>query len=119
MTVTINELGMAQYFNSTTGPWGRWLGRRTDNVYELARANAQGGIIGMQSHELIEGLRQGLVGTPAGAFSWVGTSASHREDVAKLGMTYPAYHDTHNYPWLFTALRDEFPRQARRIGSSA
>ncbi len=113
--VIINEAGIAQYFNAETSPWGRHLDRVAQRVQDRAESNAQDDIIGIQSHELLDGLGHRVEGTPFGAGASVGTTASHRDDVAKLeGFTYPGWHDTHGRAWLFGALDDFFPN-ARRL----
>lgn len=89
--------------DSLNGPVGKQMARAGLEIAELARENASGPIIGMRSHDLVDGIRV-LAGIDSrGVFVSVGSSAVHR------GFAYPGYHDQHGRPWL----RDAFDRVFR------
>ncbi len=113
--VIINPLGMAQYFNSTTGPLGRWMGRQADDVREQALQNAQGPIINVDTFDLVSSTNIQLDGKPTGVEASIGSSAVHR------GANYPGFVTRQGGEpggWLIQALRDKFPATTRVRGSN-
>jgi len=106
VTVVINEAGMRQFFNSTTGPVGRILARKADQVMELAVQNASVSgptTLGRDTGDLLNGLRIQLSSDGTTVRAEIGTTAEHR------GFDYPAYWDRNGRPWLTKALRDVIP----------
>lgn len=104
MTVVILEAQFRDFFGSRTGSMNRIMTAVGAGVEARARRNAQGPIIGIQSHDLLDGLRSDTQVENGVLCAVVGTNASHRDDVAKLGTTYPAWHDQNGRPWLSSVL---------------
>jgi len=102
MSVTLNEAGLRSFFNSTVGPVGRILAVKADAVRERAAQNASGLILGVDTRDLLNGLRTQLEHDSQTLVARVSTNAMHR------GFNYPAFHDQNGRPWLTSALRDEF-----------
>ena len=76
------------------------LERRAENVARRARENASGSIIGVQSSDLLSGIRWTIDRDTYGIYAIIGTNARHRD------FSYPAYHDQHGRPWLTKALAE-------------
>ena len=102
MTVVVNDAVLTPFLRSTLGPVGQDLALRAAAVEEQARTNASGPILGIRSHDLLDGLKARIDSDAEGLFAVVGTDAIHR------GFNYPAFHDETGRPWLTTALRDRF-----------
>jgi len=100
MSVKLNEAGLIRFFNSTAGPVGRLLADRADRVRERAAQNASGEILGIDTGDLLAGLRAQLEHDGQTLVGKVYTTAQHR------GFNYPAYWDRNGKPWLTSALRD-------------
>ena len=112
VTVTLNEVAVANLLESTVGPVGIDLARRADQVKEKANANASGQIIGVLSGDLRGGIRARVehIGGPGGLRAVIGTDARHR------GFNYPLMHElgydpnnpshkVERRPWLSDALK--------------
>ena len=104
MSVVVNDAALATFLRSTFGPVGRDLAARANNVETLARLNASGEIIGIETGDLIGGIRARIEQDARGLVGIVGTPARHR------GFAYPTWHDRHGRPWLTVALRNGFRR---------
>lgn len=102
MTVLIRDAELEQFLGSEFGPVGRDLARRAHQVEELARTNASGMVLGIQSGDLLAGLSTRVGADADGLFAIVKTDSIHR------GFGYPAFHDQRGRPWLTNALRDGF-----------
>ncbi len=125
MTVVINELGMAQYFQSQTGPLGRYIGRRADIVRDSALSNAQGPIINVDTTDLISSTKIQLTsGLEAGGgfsgFISEGVKAIIYSDAEHRDFNYPAVVTRATFAtpggWLIQALRDNFQVIRRKDG---
>jgi hypothetical protein len=111
--VTLNEAAIARLLNSTTGPVGRDIARRADNVGTLASQNAAGPVIGIESGRLLAGIKVRVEGTAEGVRAVVSTDATAYDASGAQRLwngapfSYPAYHDQFTgRPWLTQALRD-------------
>lgn len=102
MSVTLNEPALRIFLESTEGPVGRDAERRAQNVAIQAFENATGPIIGIDTGDLLGGIRVSVGANATGIFAAVSTDARHR------GFAYPSFHDQNGRPWLTQALRDAF-----------
>lgn len=102
MTVVMNEVALRFLLESPSGPVGRDLRRRSEQVAAQAGQNASGEIIGIETGDLYSGIRFEIRETADGLEGVIGTDAEHR------GFNYPAWHDQNGRPWLTNALRDGF-----------
>jgi hypothetical protein len=100
VTVVLNEPALLRFFNSTTGPVGRLMARKDDEVRDRAGRNASGDLLGIDTGDLLRGLTSRVEGRPEGVVAIIGTNATHR------GFNYPAYWDQNGRPWLTDALRE-------------
>ena len=102
MAVVLNEAALHALLDSPTGEVGLYLLRRAERVEDSARANASGPVLGIQTGDLLAGLRSEIGTDDFGLRAVVGTDAIHRN------LSYPAWHDQHGRPWLTQALAEEF-----------
>jgi hypothetical protein len=102
LAVILREPALQFFLQSPVGPVGVDLERRATRVEQIARENASGPIIGVQSGDLLAGLHTTISVGDRGLQAAVGTDAQHR------GFGYPAFHDQHGRPWLSAALEDGF-----------
>lgn len=100
MTIRVNDAALTEFLRSRNGPVGLDLERRARNVEEKARENASGDIIGIQTGDLLAGLKVTIREGPDGLEAVVGTDAQHR------GFNYPGFHNQNGRPWLTDALRE-------------
>ena len=108
MSVILNEAGLDFFLRSESGPVGREVRDRAERILERASANASGSILGIDTGDLLAGLRSEARPTPDGIAYVVGTDAKHG------GFNYPAYWDTFigqtgRKPWLTRAVEEVFP----------
>lgn len=105
MSVVVNDLALAFLLGSPAGPVGRDMERRGRNVEQDARQNAAGEIIGIETGDLISGIKASPpLAELGGPVVIVSTPARHR------GFAYPTWHDRNGRPWLTRALASGFRR---------
>ena len=103
--VILFDAVIAEFLTSPAGPVGLHIAARAERVRQQAERNASGLVVGVDTGDLLAGLKVDMEGTPEGPVASVGSDAEHRQ------YPYPAIvHRTGGQPggWLTDALRDEF-----------
>lgn len=104
--IRLNEVALSVLLESPTGPVGRDMLRRAENVADIARLKASGDVIGIRSTDLFTGIDARVEATVNGPIGTVSTDAM--SDWHGRPFSYPAWHDQNGRPWLTDALRDGF-----------
>lgn len=114
--IELNENGLRNLLESSTGPVGAFVERKARNVAARARSNADNPFRGagrpwVRTRDLVNGLdARGPFHAPGGAYWHVGSDAKHR------GIAYPRLVEKGQpgvhpaYPYLEPALAPDFVR---------
>jgi hypothetical protein len=97
--ITLNEGALQRLLQSDTGPVGRDLARRAQNVTAQATANASGEILGIRTGRLHSQIRYRIESDAQGLRAIIGSDAK-----SASGFSYPAFQDQNGRPWLTSAL---------------
>jgi hypothetical protein len=100
VAVTLNQAALARLLESEDGAVGREVRERAEAVERVARQNASGVWLNIQTGDLLAGLA---------VRPWTGNSLAVGSDAEHRGFRYPGYWNEAGRPWLLEAVAAVFP----------